>query len=164
MVPDGFPWKNLGVRCRAADQLNYCPLLQLVHRIVHFLFGFSVFCYSNIFSVPFPSLYVSLTIFSPLFLPRYHLNPYSYRVSWVSEKIFLRQNAKWLNCKVLKLIFCHLNIEYTCNSHHFKLFVSFLGSKTKICPPYLWFSVFFLMHYFTLKFHIVSYCNVILGS
>ena len=79
----------------------------------------------------------------------------------------LRQNAKWLNCKVLKLIFCHLHNENTCNYHHFKLLVSFLGSKTKILQPLLYFYeniqrgdpwknnffVFFLMHYFTLKDH-----------
>ena len=29
MVHEGFPWKNLGVRCRAADELNYCPLLHI---------------------------------------------------------------------------------------------------------------------------------------
>ena len=25
MVLEGFPWKNWGVRCLAADELNYCP-------------------------------------------------------------------------------------------------------------------------------------------
>ena len=111
---------------------------------------------------------------------RYPLNPYSYGVSWTSEKkyfcnimaavghtLLLQQNAKWLNCEVWKLIFCHLNIECTCNYHHFKLLVSFLGSKTKILQPLLYFSeniqrgdpwkniflVFFLMHYFHLWDH-----------
>ena len=65
------------------------------------------------------------------------------------------------------MIFCHLNIESTCNYHHFKLLMSFLGSKTKILQPLLefseniqrgdpWknkFSIFFLMDYFTLKVH-----------
>ena len=65
------------------------------------------------------------------------------------------------------MIFCHLNNENTCNYHHFKLLVSFLGSKTKILQPLLYFYeniqrgdpwkniffVFFLMHYFTLKVH-----------
>ena len=91
----------------------------------------------------------------------------TFTTSWPEEVILLRQNAKWLNCEVWKLIFCHLNIEPTCNYHHFKLLVSFLGSKTKILQPLLYFYeniqrgdpwknifwVFFLMHYFTLKVH-----------
>ena len=91
----------------------------------------------------------------------------TFTTSWPEEVILLRQNAKWLNCEVWKLIFCHLNNENTCNYHHFKLLVSFLGSKTKILQPLLYFSeniqrgdpwkniflVFFLMHYFTLWDH-----------
>ena len=30
MVLEGFPWKNWGVRCWAADELNYCPQLQSI--------------------------------------------------------------------------------------------------------------------------------------
>ena len=64
----------------------------------------------------------------------------TFTTSWPEEVILLRQNAKWLNCEVWELIFCHLNIEPTCNYHHFKLLVSFLGSKTKILQPLLYFS------------------------
>ena len=63
----------------------------------------------------------------------------TFTTSWPEEVILLRQNAKWLNCEVWKLIFCHLNNENTCNYHHFKLLVSFLGSKTKILQPLLYF-------------------------
>ena len=91
----------------------------------------------------------------------------TFTTSWLEEVILLQQNAKWLNCEVWKLIFCHLNNENTCNYHHFKLLVSFLGSKTKILQPLLYFSeniqrgnpwkniflVFFLMHYFPLWDH-----------
>merc|ERR1712079_955473 len=58
--------------------------------------------------------------------------------SWLEEVVLLQQNAKWLNCEAWKLIFCHLNIESTCNYHHFKLLMSFVGSKTKILHPPLY--------------------------
>ena len=74
--------------------------------------------------------------------------PYSYGVSWTSDKKYFCNimaivgHTFTAKCKIFELWsfdidFCHLNIEYTCHYIHFKLLVSFLGSKTKILQPLL---------------------------